>query len=297
MLTRGMARRLHLLLAAGALSLLGCAVPVASALEEVDANEVVVTLDQAGIDATKEADPTTEGRFRVTVMRDDSARAMATLAEEQIPRARPKGVLESVGQGQLVPSQTAEHAQLVSGMAGELERTLRAIEGVRAARVHLSVPPKDPLRDGPAGKTTASVLLEHRGTTPPVTAESVQRLVSGGIPNLAPADVAVVMVPRAQRPAAQPGDLAHVGPIAVARASATTLKGALAGLVLLVLVLASAALALFVRLSRLRSEHDEALAAAPSAAGLTRPMGSPTPPGAPSRHPRPPTGTSPPPRA
>ncbi|MCA9588926.1 MAG: hypothetical protein KC657_26605 [Myxococcales bacterium] len=273
----------------------GCAVPVASALEEGDANDVVVLLDQSGIDATKEVDPTTEGRFRVTVMRDDSARAMAMLADEQVPRPHPKGVLASVGQGQLVPSQVAEHAQLVAGMAGELERTLGEVEGVRAARVHLSVPPKDPLRDGPPARTTASVLLEHRGTTPPLSAESVQRLVAGGTPNLAPADVAVVFVPRAQRPASKPGDVAHVGPIAVARASATTLKAALAGLVLLVLVLASAALAFYARMAKALREQEEALAAAPSRApaAMTRPMGTGTvPPG----HTRPPTGTSPPPR-
>src|SRR5262245_20409895 len=59
-------RRSVLSLALASLAL-GCSVPVAASLDEVDANRVVVALDQSGIDAAKEVDPTTEGKFRVTV--------------------------------------------------------------------------------------------------------------------------------------------------------------------------------------------------------------------------------------
>ncbi|HVJ94482.1 MAG TPA: hypothetical protein VM580_32065, partial [Labilithrix sp.] len=52
----------------------GCTVPVAASLDEADANRVVVALDQSGVDATKEVDPTSEGKFRVTVARDDVGR-------------------------------------------------------------------------------------------------------------------------------------------------------------------------------------------------------------------------------
>jgi len=234
--------------------LAGCAVPVAAGLEEPDANRVVVALDQAGIDAAKEADPTNEGRFRVTVPRDDAARALATMSDEQLPRAKARGLLDAADRGQLVPSQAAEHAQLVAGLSGELERSLSSVEGVLGARVHLNLPVRDGLRDGPPPKATASVLLEHRGTTPPLTIESVQRLVAGGAPGLAPADVAVVLVPKGARPASSRPELAHVGPITVARGSMTTLKIALAGLVVVVLALAATILGLYSRLARLRAD-------------------------------------------
>jgi type III secretory pathway lipoprotein EscJ len=68
-------------------TLAGCAVPVAAGLEEGDANRVVVALDQQGIDAAKEIDPTVEGRCRVTVPRDDASRALATMAGGPRPRA------------------------------------------------------------------------------------------------------------------------------------------------------------------------------------------------------------------
>ena len=248
----------------------GCAVPVAAALDETDANRVVVALDQSGIDATKEADPTTEGKFRVTVARDDVGRALATMREEELPRPKTRGVLDAADRGQLVPSQAAEHAQLVAGLAGELEKTLGGIDGVLAARVHLNLPPREPLRDGPGPKATASVLVEHRGTTPPLAPESIQQLVSGGAPGVTATDVAVVFVPRTARANAGRTDLAHVGPITVARGSMNTLKLALAGLAVVVLGLAAATLALWAKIGRMRRDRELELATA-SATGRPQP--------------------------
>ena len=230
---------------------------------------------QAGIDAAKEADPGVEGRFRVNVPRDDAARALATMADEQLPRTKSHGLLDAADSGQLVPSQAAEHAQLVAGLAGDLERTLIGIEGVLAARVHLNVPARDGILGGPLPKATASVLVEHRGTTPPLTAESVQRLVAGGAPGLAANDVVVVFIPHAAKPSSGRSDLAHVGPIAVARGSMTTLKIALASLVLIVLALAGATLGLYARVGRMKREQVAAASAAAATRGASSaPRGS-----------------------
>lgn len=245
-----------------ALAMCGCAVPVAAALDEADANRVVVALDQSGIDAAKEADPTAEGKFRVTVARDDVGRALSTMREEELPRPKTRGMLDATDRGQLVPSQAAEHAQLVLGLAGELEKTIGSIDGVLAARVHLNLAPRDTLRDGPPAKSTASVLIEHRGTTPPLAPESIQRLVAGGAPGVDPKDVAVVYVPRAARANGGRTDIAHVGPIAVARGSANTLKIAFAGAAVLLVALAVATLALWSKIGRMRREREVELAAA-----------------------------------
>lgn len=252
---------------------LGCAVPVAAALDEPDANRVVVALDQAGIDAAKEADPQAEGKFKVMVPRDDAARALATMRDEELPRAKTKGLLDAADRGQLVPSQAAEHAQLVAGLGGDLERTLIGIDGVLAARVHLNLPPRDALRDGPHPKSTASVLVEHRGAIPPLAPESIQRLVAGGAPGLAPNDVSVVLVSRSAKTAGSmaKADLAHVGPITVARSSVLTLKGALAALVVMVLGFAAATLALYTRMSKLLREREAQAAATPPRPPTQRP--------------------------
>ncbi len=242
-----------------AVALAGCAVPVAAGLDEVDANRIVVALDRARVDAVKEADPTTEGKFRVVVPRDDAAHALSAMRDEELPRPRPTGVLDAMDKGALVPSRSAEHAQLVVGMAGDLERTLESIDGVLAARVHLNLPEADPLRDVAPPRPSASVLIEHRGSTPPITTESVQRLVAGGVGGLGVQDVAVVLVSRAAPPGAG-SQLAHVGPIAVAPASVRLLQVGLVGLVALVAILAGATLLLYTRLARLRGEQPGALA-------------------------------------
>lgn len=238
-----------------AILLVACNAPVAAGLDESDANRIVVTLDRASIDATKEGDPSVEGKFRVLVARDDVARALGAMREEELPRVKAPGVLDAIGKGALVPSQAAEHAQIVAGMAGDLQRTLEGIDGVVFARVHLNVPSPDPLRESRGAHPSASVLIEHRGSTPPLTNDSVQRLVAGGIAGLAPSDVSVVTISRAAPPTiAGQSPIAHVGPIAVARGSMRALQGALVALVALVAVLAAATLLLYSRLGRARAD-------------------------------------------
>jgi type III secretion protein J len=176
------------------------------------------------------------------------------MRDEELPRTQPSSVLDAVGKGSLVPSEAAEHAQLVAGIAGDLERSLEGIDGVLSARVHLNVPPPSPLRDLAPARGSASVLLEHRGSTPPLSADAVQRLVAGGVAGLLPTDVAVVMISRPVPAAPAAGELGHVGPIAVARRSMRELQGALVGLVALVAILAAATLVLYARLTRARAE-------------------------------------------
>lgn len=240
-----------------ALTLAGCNVAIANGLDEADANRIVVALDKASIDGAKEADPIVEGKFRVLVGRDDAARALVAMRGEELPRPRTAGVLDALDKGALVPSEAAEHAQYVAGLAGNLERSLEGIDGVLSARVHLNVPAPNPLRDAPPAKTTASVLLEHRGSTSPLAGDAVQRLVAGGVPGLSPGDVAVVPVSRPAPAPEGPSALAHVGPIAVARASARVLEGMLVVLFVLVAIFAGATLSLFARLRR--ATQDAAL--------------------------------------
>jgi type III secretion protein J len=231
-----------------------CSVPVAGALSDAEANRILVTLDRANVDATREPDPAAEGAWRVEVANEDVQRALAAMQGEELPRRLPAGVLEAVGKGSLVPSEAAENAELAAGISGELERSLESIDGVLSARVHLSIPAPAMVRDSAPARGSASVLLEHRGATPPVSADSVQRLVAGGVAGLLPSDVAVVMVPRATFVGSASSDFAHVGPIAVARTSVRRLQAALAVLVAVVALLAAATLMLYSRLNRARAE-------------------------------------------
>jgi len=247
-----------------------CTVPVAGGLDDSEANRVFVALDRSSVEASKEPDPTADGKWRITVTRDDLPRALSILRSEDLPRSDPPTVVEAMGKGALVPSELAEHAELVAGMAGELERSLEGIEGILRARVHLNVPAPSPLRpssfaglgaDQPLG--SASVLIEHRGAIPPISADAVQRLVAGGVPGLLPTDVAVVMVAQTGPPAltggapqggGAPGSLAALG---AAHGSSRELRAALVTLIAMVAVLACLTLVLYTRLSRLRVARAE----------------------------------------
>jgi type III secretion protein J len=234
--------------------LAGCTVPVAGGLDEAQANRVVVALDHAGVGGEKEPDPAIEGRFRVVVERDDGPRAIATLRDEDLPAPAVPGLLDSMGKGQLVPSQLAEHAQLVAGLGGELERTLSSIEGVLSARVHLSLARSESFAEGPRPKATGSVLLRHRGSTPPIDAQEVKRLVAGAAPGLSPDDVAVVMVSRPAAPLSAERALSHLGPLSATRGSVVLIRMVGAAAVFIDLLLVGTVLWLWSRLRRANAE-------------------------------------------
>nr|MDQ2646605.1 hypothetical protein [Myxococcota bacterium] len=99
-----------------------CSVPIAQNLDEADANQAVVVLERASVGATKERDPEREGRFQVSVSRQESSTAIALLARENLPPRSSPGVLEALGESSVVPSRLAEHAKWSAGVAGDLER-------------------------------------------------------------------------------------------------------------------------------------------------------------------------------
>jgi type III secretion protein J len=145
----------------------------------------------------------------------------------------------------------------VTGLSGELEKTLSAIDGVLAARVHLSLPEIDPLREAPRPKATASVLLKHRGTTPPLDVHEVKRLVAGAAPGLSPDDVAVVMIPRPAPAALSDRALSRIGPVTATRGSVALLRVIAAAVVVFNLALGFVVLVLWSRLRKLRASAPE----------------------------------------
>ncbi|HTA92177.1 MAG TPA: hypothetical protein VK745_21505, partial [Polyangiaceae bacterium] len=103
----------------------GCTVPIAVGLDESDANRAIVALEKNGVAADKERDPDSEGHWRVSVARDDASSAAVVLSSESLPPPASPGVLDTLGQGSIVPSRSSEQAKFVTGVAGDLERSLR----------------------------------------------------------------------------------------------------------------------------------------------------------------------------
>jgi type III secretion protein J len=238
-------------LALATLGASGCGVPVVAGLDEGDASQVVVALEQGGVASEKDRDPDKEGAYRVVVARDDASAALAVLAEEGLPPRASPGILEALGKGSMVPSRIAEHARVIAGTSDELERSLRGLDGVLSVRVHLGVPGHDPLDlDEKAPVATASVLIRHRGATPPLTTAEVQRLVAGAVPGLLPEQVSVVMLPSPPRPRLPERQLARLGPLTVTHASLLALRGMIGVAVLLNAALLACVVGLWLRLRR-----------------------------------------------
>jgi type III secretion protein J len=242
-----------------ALSAVGCSVPIAAGLEEGDANQAILALEKGGIAAEKKPDPEVEGRWLLRVASGEASAAVSVLAEQSLPPRSAPGVLAALGETGLVPSRAAEHAKLVTGIAGDLERSLRGVDGVLSARVHIAVPGKSALGTEAAGEPvpTASVLLRHRGATPPIAAADVRRLVAGAVPGLAPEQVSVVAtpVPPSGRPPER--ELARFGPVTVTRGSLLPLRVIVGAVVFLNALLVAALFALWSRTRKKELELAE----------------------------------------
>lgn len=241
-----------------------CSVPISSNLSESEANQALVALEKQGIFASKERDPEgQEGTFRVLVARDDASNAALVLTQENLPPGRTLGLLDAVGQGGMVPSRLSEHARWLAGTSGELERSLRAVDGVVSARVHLAVPPRDSLSLGEsAPPATASVLLRHRGATPPLAVSDVQRLVAGAVPGLTGDQVSVIMTPAPAPTRVADRGLSQFGPIAVTKSSLTPLRIMVGAVVAANALLIACLYLLWTRLRRTERELIEARAIA-----------------------------------
>src|SRR5512146_2253606 len=104
-------------------------------LDETQANQVVVALDESGIGAEKRRDEGNEGTWRVEVASGSSSAAHRVLAARELPRRPPPGFGEVFGKGSVVPSSSEERALYLHALSGELARSIEAIDGVVDARV------------------------------------------------------------------------------------------------------------------------------------------------------------------
>ncbi len=235
----------------------GCSVELEHALDERQANEVVAVLDRAGIPADKVADEA-PGAFTVVVARGDAAQAFRVLEAHALPRRAAKGVGEAFADKGLLPSATAERARLQASLGADLERTLEALPGVTAARVHLALPEDDPLHATAARpRPTASVLLRARRGAAPAEGD-VRRIVAGAVEGMQAADVSVVVAVEEE---VQPApEVAQVGPLRVARGSRGLALGLAVGALALVFALSLVLVAGAFRMRALRArlrQRDE----------------------------------------
>lgn len=243
------------------LAQVGCSVEIIHDLQESQANEILAALNSQGVSGEKlRVAQGSKASYTVSVGRGDAVTAWRVLREQNLPRPKLKGLGEVFGKTGLIPTATQERALMHHALAGELSKTLRSVDGVLEARVHVVLPTRDPLAptDQPLPGPKASVLL-HVGAEPPLQTAQVQQLVAGAIKGLKPAAVSVIMVKaqtgekkRARGAAA--AVLARVGPFSVAAGSRNALLATLIAGVMVIGVLALAVLLVLRRSRRIAAE-------------------------------------------
>ena len=169
-----------------------------SALSEEDAQEIVVLLNQNGIEASAvkaAGEKKGEETWSVVVHGGDQnlARAWRVLEANGLPRQKDRGLEDVFANSGMIPTATEEKARLLVGISGEISRTLKSIAGVVDAHVLVVLPDSSPLLDkSERTPPTASVLIKYSGNDVPLNEDDVKKLVGRAVEGLQPENVAVV---------------------------------------------------------------------------------------------------------
>jgi type III secretion protein J len=188
----------HLLWILPVFLLAGCARQLESGLSERDAQEIVVTLEEHGIDAAAQLDSGTQKgppTWQVSLKGTSSnvVEAWKILRENGLPRQQDQGLEQVFANSGMIPTASEEKARLMVGLSGELTRTLKSLNDVVDAHVQVVLPNNNPLLDkAQQNPPTASVLLTYH-SAPPLGEQDVRNLVAKGIEGLTPDNVSVVM--------------------------------------------------------------------------------------------------------
>jgi type III secretion protein J len=176
-------------------------------LEEREANEIVVLLDKADPPIAGAKVPDLGGgsgggnkgpKFMISVPAADATRAWSILTSNNLPRRKDMGLTEVFAAGGLVPTASEEKAKWLNGIQGDLARTLKLIDGVLDARVHIVIPEDSVLRVKEEDKAvaTASVWYKYatrdRKSPKPLTDQEVAEMVANSVEKLKPEHVKVI---------------------------------------------------------------------------------------------------------
>ncbi len=159
-----------------------------SDLDMRESAQIVEQLDHAHI-----AHQSGHDGAEILVPTDQVAKARLLLAKDGLPSGGSVGYEIFDRSDTLTANQFQLAIDQTRALEGELARTIRAIHGVRAARVHLVLPRREPFSRDPQ-EAQASVLLTMAGASRMDRDEvqAVLNLVSAAVPGLKPQSISIV---------------------------------------------------------------------------------------------------------
>ena len=158
-----------------------------SNLDLKEASEITAALDQANVKYETKGDGST-----IMVPRDSVASTRLMLSSKGLPTSGSVGYeifdnTSALGQTDFVQNLNRQRA-----LEGELARTIRSLEGVSAARVHLVLPKRQLFEEEAAPPTASVVVGLSRRDLGADQIRALRNLVAGAVPNLKPERVTVV---------------------------------------------------------------------------------------------------------
>lgn len=154
-------------------------------LAPADVARIGDVLREAGVPFDANAEAT-----KVFVKRGEAARARMLLAERGLPNSTTSGYELFDKLGSMGLTSFMQNITRLRALEGEIARTIQAMKGVRAARVHLVLSDPGSFRQAPQ-PPTASVVIRTESAQPP-SAAAIRQLVSAAVPGLTPEHVAVL---------------------------------------------------------------------------------------------------------
>jgi flagellar M-ring protein FliF len=153
-----------------------------------EASQMADALDHAHI-----AHQELGGGDRITVGSADVARARMLLAKDGLPSGGSIGY-EIFDRGDsLTSTQFQQDINETRAMEGELERSIRMLQGVRNVRVHLVLPRRQPFsRDVQLAQASVVLTMAGAARLDPQGVQAVLNLVAAAVPGLKPSGIAII---------------------------------------------------------------------------------------------------------
>jgi flagellar M-ring protein FliF len=161
-------------------------VPLFTDLSAEDTGSIVKDLERQGIAYQTKNDGAT-----VLVAKDNVARLRMKLAENGLPKGGGVGYEIFDKTDALGSTAFVQNINHLRALEGELARTIRSLDRVQAARVHLVLPDR-PLFSRDKIEPSASIVLKVRGSLEPQQVRAIRHLVATAVNGLKPERVSVI---------------------------------------------------------------------------------------------------------
>ena len=155
-------------------------------LEIGDANQIVNDLESRDIPYKLNNDGTA-----ILVPKDEVLRLRMELAQDGMPNGATMGYELFDKSDALGTTSFVQNINRLRALEGELARTIRALDRVQQARVHLVLPERE-LFSRERAEPSASIVLKTRGTLETAQIRAIQHLTASAVKDLKPSRVSIV---------------------------------------------------------------------------------------------------------